>query len=1112
MRIIVSLILISSIVTLTQAQESFPIKVNKKWGLINANGAVIVEPLYDAIGEFKQFGYAVMQRNGRVGMLQSDGSELIEPAYDDLKVLDSTLIAVKEYDDWKVINTNGQTVLETNYERIRVWPGGYLAYMQEGRWGMVDYSGGVICSPQFDGLRLLEEGFFQTQVNDRVGLMHKTGEIILEPIAEKVTIFNPQLFFFQNEGEWGAVNLDGRLVIPQKYQRYHPIAAQFLQLDQKSGRDLYVLKEEKIISESQYDAFYPFSEEYLLCKKNRRLGLMDKKGTVILEARFEEIQAFSDGQFRARLEGLWGIVSINNERIVPFEYDFIAPVIGKNALIKKNNQFGVINTKGRLVVPINYDRIEITEDRTNAYQGDALSLFYFDEEGLAQDESNFKKHYTISIGKKKNTRIRMLRNRTQESDYSLGQFEWFYSSDEDKWGLRKIGDGSIQIKPSFHTINVQRDFGFTVVGLEKQSKGIFERTTFRYEMVYGIVNNEVGLLVSELNLLDVRLSDYQKGLKVARVIFTSGKHGLMSREPVGLMLRKDFAYIGEFKEGLARSSSKGKLSAKLKAGKYGLGLLVHYLNSQFSPSIMLDYTLYDRSFENEAQLICENCYWGYLDTIGQIAVQSQFSYAKDFVNDVGIVENEGKWGAVNRADQMVLPAIYDGVHFLENTGNKILRVYNNKQKYGLIDTLGQVTVNLKYDKIGAFNESRLAVKRNGAWGFVDENGLEVVPCRFQRVKNFYGGLAAVKLSNKWGIIDKQGNTIIDFQYTRIGNFRDTLTWVYTSKGAGFINKANEMIIEPKYNKAFDFEEGLARVVVDGKYGLINLEGKYVIRPRYSFIEEFDENGLAVVRMGNSRIRYGLIDRTGKIITKKAYKQIEPFKEGLAAVKLKGAYGFIDTKGDLVVPAIYSKVAYFQEGRAAVQRDGLCGYIDKEGEEVVHLEFSKCLDFDNGKAVVYKGYRRGGLIDLNGNYIIEPSLNRLYHFSDGRGLVRDSSYRFYYITSQSNNIHSGMYQQAGAFQHGVAVVQSTENDHWGVINQKGIELISPKYDKIENFKDGYARVRIRQLSGLSNLSGELIVQPNYEYISYAGEGVFRVEQGDKIGYFDADGKWIWEIEE
>ncbi|MBK7408059.1 MAG: WG repeat-containing protein [Saprospirales bacterium] len=81
-----------------------------------------------------------------------------------------------------------------------------------------------------------------------------------------------------------------------------------------------------------------------------------------------------------------------------------------------------------------------------------------------------------------------------------------------------------------------------------------------------------------------------------------------------------------------------------------------------------------------------------------------------------------------------------------------------------------------------------------------------------------------------------------------------------------------------------------------------------------------------------------------------------------------------------------------------------------------------------------------------------------------------------------------------------------------MNQNGVEIIPPKYDRIEHFENGYAKVRIKGFSGLSNLKGELIVQPDYEYISYAGQGLFRVEQGEKIGYFDLSGKWVWGLRE
>ena len=123
------------------------------------------------------------------------------------------------------------------------------------------------------------------------------------------------------------------------------------------------------------------------------------------------------------------------------------------------------------------------------------------------------------------------------------------------------------------------------------------------------------------------------------------------------------------------------------------------------------------------------------------------------------------------------------------------------------------------------------------------------------------------------------------------------------------------------------------------------------------------------------------------------------------------------------------------------------------------------------------------------------------------MVRDEKYRFYYITEQAG-LYDGFYQRATEFKHGVAVVQV--GGKWGIINQRGIEIIPPKYDKIESFENGYAKVRIKGFNGLSNLKGELIVDPDYEYISYAGEGLFRVEQGDKIGYFDMDGRWVWSL--
>ena len=1109
MRINLIVILVCCISFSLSAQKYFPIKVNKKWGLIDADGEIALDPVYDAIGEFKQFGFAVMQRSGLVGLLDELGREVVEPRFEDIKVLNAELVAVMDDGQWMVINLDGETVLPKGYEQVQVWEGQYLVYKSKQRWGLVDKTGFVISAPIFDEIQLKESRYFFTRKGENWGMLSLEGRELIPNIAGEIKLFNDSLFFYKQGNHWGAVGVDGFKLIPPNYDYYSKISDHFIKLHANNTYYVYSIPCQAIISRGDYDDYYPFSKKYIISKKNRKLGLIDWCGQVILTALYNEIQAYDLNQFRVNYEGKWGVVRSSQEAVIPFEYDYIAPLRGRVCMVKKDDLFGVVNYLGEEVVPPKFHRIELEADEGRAYfkkaggfSEESLTLLNFDEEGRLSDNSNFNKHFRVRIGRPANQGNNRRNNSAGESAYLLERFEWFYSPQDDKWGLRRLEDGGIQIEPSFHYVKVERKLGFTLVGIENYGKYEFERTTYSFEMIYGLVNNDVGLLVTEVDFWDVRFADFEAGHPVARVVFANGKHGLVDR--IGKITRRDFAYIGDFVGGVARMSIRGRLSGSIKKS-HGLNKLNTYLSALLAPNSRKDYTNYDRLFQTDAMLICEECEWGYIDTSSTIVVPPQYSFARKFVNEVGIVECEGKWGMVNNKAEVLIPCNYDGVQFLENTENQIIRVYRQQPKYGLIDTLGQLTVNAVYDEIGSFSEGRLAVRRNGLWGYVNRDGLEVIPCRFKEANNFSMGMAAAKLGRLWGFIDKQGNVEIDFSYKQAGNFKESLAWVNTGNGVGFINQKEQFIIEPLFDKAFDFELGKARVGQEEKLGLIDLTGKFVERPRFLTISDFNEYGLAIASYGNGRIKYGVINLKGELITNSNFQKIEPYKEGLAVVKQKNGYGFIDTTGNLVIPSIYSKAASFSEGRAAVHQNGACGYINRLGNKMPRFEFSRCLDFDEGRAVVYKGLKKAGLIDAKGNYILEPSVNRLLKFKEGRGLVRDRDYRFYFITEQAG-LYNGFYQRATAFKHGVAVVQI--GGKWGIINQRGIEIIPPKYDKIESFENGYAKVRIKGFNGLTNLKGELIVDPDYEYISYAGEGLFRVEQGDKIGYFDMYGKWVW----
>ena len=1089
-----------------QAQQFFPVKLNKKWGLINTAGELVQPAVYDAIGEFKHYGYAVMQRNGLVGLFGPDGRESLPAQYDDIKVLDQHLVAVMENDAWRVINHHGFTVLDEGYQRVQILRPGFLTYKYKGKWGLIKDDGAQIIPARFDKIDIQDEHYFLTQEGDQIGLVDSTGLVLVRNQVAEIKVISPELICFRQGRFWGAVDGYGATVIKPTYESFQDLGNGYVKLFTANKRHFYALSCGALIEQSDYDDFYAFSEKYLVVKDGQRLGLVNACGRQVLPPLYQEIQAYGPGLFRVNFDGSWGVVNQENRVIVPLAFQFISPMHGSVCVVKQNHQFGLISSQGDTLVPIKYSRIELEGQRAKAYEPgpngqDKLTMYSISETGQVTTSDQFAIHWKVKVKGNSNESTDEEEN---TSNYQLDSYEWFYDPAEDRWGLRNIFDGQVQIEPTFDYIKVDQSLGYTLVGIWKSNDYEFERTSFRFDMIFGLVLNDLGILVTEVDFLDVRLEDFRNNRPTARVIFSNGRHGLI--DTLGRTVRQDITYIGEFHGGLARVSFTGKLSGK-RNPDFDLGLLRHYLDDVQSPNYMLDYTQYDQLFQQNAALTCEGCEWGYIDTLGQVRIKPAYTYVEPMLNGAGLVNCEGKWGMVNQNGTNLINCQYDQIEFLENTDNRMVRVYLEQPKYGLIDTLGQLTVSAIYEEIGSFSGGRLAVKRKGLWGFVDRNGNEVISCRFKAVKDFSEGKAAAKIGNRWGFIDSDGDPVIPIQYEEAGNFRNGLAWVDNGKGVGFINEQEEFVISPDYDQAFDFQEGVARVVVDNKYGLIDRTGRYVVKPRFADISTFDQHELAVVKYGKDQDRYGLINMEGQLITTVDYRAIGPFSEGLASAKTRQGTGFINTDGKLVIQDKYAKVGAFHEGRAMVQLNNRCGYIDQEDELVIPCEYSRCLDFSGGRAVVYQGIKNAGIVGLDGELIVQPSLDRLLEFQEGRGLMRDDKYRFYYITEQTN-LYDGYYQQASAFRHGVAVVQI--EGKWGIINQKGIEIIPPKYDHIDEFENGYAKVKIEGYNGLSNLDGELIVQPNYEFISYAGEGLFRVEQGDKVGYFDSTGNWVWEL--
>ena len=123
------------------------------------------------------------------------------------------------------------------------------------------------------------------------------------------------------------------------------------------------------------------------------------------------------------------------------------------------------------------------------------------------------------------------------------------------------------------------------------------------------------------------------------------------------------------------------------------------------------------------------------------------------------------------------------------------------------------------------------------------------------------------------------------------------------------------------------------------------------------------------------------------------------------------------------------------------------------------------------------------------------------------LVKSLKYDFYFLGSDLKRQNTENYSAAKNFCNGVAPVSRAGK--WSVINTRGFEMTSSKYQDIDKFKNGFAKVKISRKIGVADENGKIIVEPDYDFINYYSNELIRVEKENNIGYINIAGDWVWQ---
>ena len=243
-------------------------------------------------------------------------------------------------------------------------------FTQNGKIGFMDYRGQVILEAQFDAVdtfydpnsKRLDhhagEGYECGVMKDgKWGLIHNmTGSWITPCTWEAVSCFQYGLAKVKWAGRWGFINNGGRVVTYCQWDELEPFSsAGAVARARRDGKVNYILpggavlfEAPSIFKELQFDAVDTFYDPNLL---NWDYG----------EA-WRGRYPGAGWEYGVLKDGKWGLINWKEMRwVTPCQWEAVSYFKNDLARVKRDGKWGFIDIEGNLVVPCQWDEIEVPD-------------------------------------------------------------------------------------------------------------------------------------------------------------------------------------------------------------------------------------------------------------------------------------------------------------------------------------------------------------------------------------------------------------------------------------------------------------------------------------------------------------------------------------------------------------------------------------------------------------------------------------------------------------------------------------------------------------------------------------------------------------------------------
>ena len=496
------------------------------------------------IENVSEYNYFKLYQNKKYGVIDKNGNVIINPEYEIIYIPNPSKAVFVCYYDYnsqsgeyktKVFNEKNEELF-TNYEKIEAFvledtssqipfEKSVLKYKKDGKCGLIDFAGIEITSNMYDAIECLEykEGCFIVEKEGKLGVINLKGTEVVEIKYDKILAdgyyeeetksYNAGFVVGQKTEDgyrYGYINSKGKKILDMQYNEINRVT------DIKDCKNVYLvafengkaglIRNKKNILSNEYEEIeYNKSNNLFSIQKSSKQGVVDIKGKEILPIEYnlilfsaESINAVKDEEVTIfdkngqKIEntkyastiptenenyiitideqGKYGVINKNGDLLIKNNYQYIEYAFSKYFIVTNNGKVGILNEEGKSEVDFKYDIIQRIESTNTMQAIDSVNniVDIYDENSKVcasmqsasiYTEDNFIKILSDTDRKYINNSGKVLSNKEIFINNTL-----FANSMEGKWGfVNKNGETIVEYK--YDMVTEFNDYGFAGIKL-----------------------------------------------------------------------------------------------------------------------------------------------------------------------------------------------------------------------------------------------------------------------------------------------------------------------------------------------------------------------------------------------------------------------------------------------------------------------------------------------------------------------------------------------------------------------------------------------------------------------------------------------------------------------